>query len=234
MQDDNLGQGLIKVSATRTSGKLSEFALEAIRARIVDGSLALGEAISETSLAADLNVSKTPVREALQELKREGLVQIIAKRGTFVFEASGKLVRELSDFRLIVELAALERAMNGSWGRLVDHCEPIVTAMDDALTADTPLQYRRLDAEFHRGIVAHCANDFLKDAYASIEFRVQALRTRLSTAPENNNRTLREHHELLEAIIGRDTSRALEILSRHISETRETYLAHLENKEAKR
>ncbi len=211
----------------RAGAKLSEQALEQIRARIVDGTLALGEAISETSLAQALNVSKTPVREALQELKREGLVQIFPKRGTFVFEASPDLVRELSDFRLVLETAALERAMASAWGRLVDHLEPIVAEMTTAIADDDLPSYRRLDAALHRGIIAHCGNAFLQDAHAAIEFRVQALRTRLSTAAENNDRTMGEHQALIAAIAARDAARALEILRHHILQTRESYLSQM-------
>ncbi|MGY6697698.1 MAG: GntR family transcriptional regulator [Roseinatronobacter sp.] len=212
---------------TRPVTKLSQQALEQIRARIVDGTLALGEAISETSLAASLQVSKTPVREALQELKREGLVQIFPKRGTFVFEASPELVRELSDFRLVLETAALERAMVEAWGQLVDHLEPIVAEMHEAIAKADLARYRLLDAALHRGIIKYCGNSFLKDAHAAIEFRVQALRTRLSTASENNNRTMNEHEALIKAIADRDPPRALEILCHHISQTRESYLSQM-------
>ena len=212
---------------TRPVTKLSQHALEQLRARIVDGTLALGEAISETSLAASLQVSKTPVREALQELKREGLVQIFPKRGTFVFEASPELVRELSDFRLVLETAALERAMVEAWGQLVDHLEPIVAEMHEAIAKADLARYRLLDAALHRGIIKYCGNSFLKDAHAAIEFRVQALRTRLSTASENNNRTMNEHEALIKAIADRDPPRALEILRHHISQTRESYLSQM-------
>lgn len=214
-------------AAARTGARLSDQALEAIRARIVDGTLALGEAISETSLAQALNVSKTPVREALQALSREGLVQIYPKRGTFVFEASPELVRELSDFRLVLETAALERAMARAWGRLVDHLEPIIAAMDRAMAAGDLPGYRRLDAALHTGIIAHCGNAFLQEAHAAIEFRVQALRTRLSAAAENNRRTLAEHRALVAAIAARDAPAALNSLREHITLTRESYLAQI-------
>lgn len=217
-----------KVKVVRLAGnKLSEQAMEQIRSRIVDGRLALGESISETSLAKELNVSKTPVREALQELQREGLVQIFPKRGTFVFEASPDLVRNLSDFRLVLETAALDRAMAHAWGRLVDHLEPIVAEMGVAIeNMDLP-RYRLLDAALHRGIISHCGNDFLRDAHGTIEFRVQALRTRLSTAAENNDRTMAEHQALIMAIVARDLGKSLEILRHHIVQTRESYLAQM-------
>ncbi len=187
----------------------------------------MGEAISETSLPQSLNVSKTPVREALQELEREGLVQIFPKHGTFVFEASPGLVREISDFRLMLETVALERVMASRWGQLVDHLEPVVAALENAITADDLVVCRRLDATLHSGIMARCGNTFPEEAHAAIEFRVQALRTPLSTAADNNDRTMGEHRNLSAAIEDRDAPRALEILRNHILQTRESCLSQM-------
>ena len=74
---------------------LTEHAAEALRTRIVHGSLQFGEPFSEIALAAELGVSKTPVREALMQLQRDGLVQIHTRRGTFVFTMTAEQVREL-------------------------------------------------------------------------------------------------------------------------------------------
>lgn len=215
---------MVRKTPTKRGRKLADQALDDIRSRIIDGSIALGEAISETSLAAALNVSKTPVREALQELKREGLVQIFPKRGTYVFEASRELVQDLCEFRRILESEALERSMRMSWGRLVDHMEPIVESMATAIEDDDLRSYRKLDSEFHQGIVLYCDNRFLQEAHAAIEFRVQALRTRLSITPENNNQTLVEHQAIVASIASRDSQAAITTLESHLEQTRECYL----------
>ena len=117
--------------------------------------------------------------------------------------------------------------MANAWGRLVDHLEPIVVEMAAAIRAADLPRYRHLDAALHRGIVAHCGNAFLQDAHAAIEFRVQALRTRLSTAAENNDRTMGEHQALIAAIVAREAGRAMDILRHHILQTRESYLSQM-------
>lgn len=229
MQEEILRSTLppLGVKPTIKKEKLSEKALAEIRSRIVNGSLELGQAISETTLATELNISKTPVREALQELKREGLVQIFPKKGTYVFEVSKQLVNEISDFRLILETAALDRAMAYSWGKLIDSCEKIVNQMEKINSGEQLQKYRVLDAKLHRCIVDHSGNSFIIESYAGIEFRIQALRTRLSTASEQNSRTIKEHRELLSAIASRNKENALTLLSAHISETRNNYLSRL-------
>ena len=88
--------------APRPRGSLTTETLREIRRRIVEGELQLGEALSEAALAALLGVSKTPVREALVQLKREGLVAIYPQRGTFVFQVDKDMVRDLCDFKMCI------------------------------------------------------------------------------------------------------------------------------------
>ena len=64
---------------------LTELVVDELRTRIIDGRLRLGEALSENTLAAELGISKTPVREALLQLKLERLVDVLPQRGTYVF-----------------------------------------------------------------------------------------------------------------------------------------------------
>ena len=73
----------------------------------MDGRLALGEALSELKLAAALNVSRTPVRDALTALQLQGLIDVRPQSGSFVFMPSEEDVAELAEFRRVMELTAL-------------------------------------------------------------------------------------------------------------------------------
>lgn len=210
--------------ATRPRGALTTNALDEIRRRIVDGELQLGEALSESALARLLGVSKTPVREALVQLKREGLVNVYPQRGTFVFQVDSDMVRDICDFRRVLEGSALQRAGSQAWGQLVDAMERTVADMRNAVALRDAHQYRRLDAEFHRCLFRFCGNRLLTEAHQAIEFRIQSLRTRLSTTHENNEATLREHIAIVEALIARDLARTGELLASHIGHTEVSYL----------
>lgn len=213
-----------KLQRTRT---LTEQAADAIRARIIRGNFALGEALSENMLAAELGVSKTPVREALLQLKLEGLVDIQPQRGSFVFQMSAQEVVELSELREILETAAVLRALRRDRDGLALALGEIVSEMRAALAGGDFAAYRALDAAFHQAIIDHCGNAFLQESYAGITFRVQTLRTRLSTNSALNSTSLREHGQILAQIAAGDTARLQTLLAEHIFGTRRRYVETL-------
>jgi DNA-binding GntR family transcriptional regulator len=206
---------------------LTDQAAEAIRARIVDGELQLGEALSEIALAGELGVSKTPVREALLRLRLEGLVDILPQRGTFAFQLNGRQVAELSEFREVLEVTALRHAMQRDPQRAVCGLDAAIGAMAAVLDEDDARAYRRLDDEFHQIIVRHAANEYLSEAYGGIAFRVQALRNRLSLDSDLNVRSLAEHRGIVAAMRDGDSETACRLLRAHIGGTKSHYLAIL-------
>ena len=214
-------------SSAATRPNLTQVALDAIRDRIVEGEFEFGAAISEAALAEVLGISKTPVREALLQLKREGLVDVYPKRGTFVFDVRTEDVDSICEFRRLLECAALQNAASRSWGQLVDRLGGLVRHMQAAVENEDLPQYRQLDAQFHSSFFEFCGNPFLVDAYDLVRFRVQALRSRLSARNENNRITSAEHAYLLSLIEQRRIEAALELLTQHIARTRASYLALL-------
>ena len=207
---------------------LTEQAAESIRSRIVRGVLQCGEPLSEIALAQELGVSKTPVREALIQLKRQGLVEIHPQRGTFVFEMNAAEVRDLAEMRVILESAALRLAVERDGEALCRAWEPIVAAMQAAASPGDAEAYRVLDGAFHDAIVDAAGNAFLTDAFTGIAFRIQALRSRLSLDPSLNISSLDEHVQLLDMVRNKRSKKAADLLQSHIEGTRDRYLAVLD------
>ena len=108
------------VSLIQRPASLTEIALQQVRTAIIEGTLPLGSAISEGQLAASLGISKTPVREALAQLRMEGLVTIVPQSGTFVFTLSATEVVEICELRQTLEAAALRLALERNRSRLID------------------------------------------------------------------------------------------------------------------
>jgi DNA-binding GntR family transcriptional regulator len=198
---------------------LADQAAEQIRRRIVRGDFQLGEALSETTLAAELGVSKTPIREAFLRLKTEGLVDVQPQRGTFVFHMSAGEVRTLSEFRDVLEISALRLAMQKDAPALAAALESIVADMDRALAGDDAVGYREHDGLFHKCIIDHCGNAYLSESYATIAFRIQALRNRLSRESALNAQSLNEHRMLGEMIGRGGDAKAVAFLKKHIATT---------------
>ncbi len=206
---------------------LTDQAAEEIRARIVRGVFQLGEPLSEIALANELGVSKTPVREALMELKRQGLVEVHPQRGTFVFDMNATQVEKLSEQRAILETAALALALGKDREGLGRRWREIVEAMRQALTEEDAERYRTLDGDFHRTMFELADNPFLLEAFDLIAFRVQALRNRLSRDPDLNSTSFQEHIRLADMVAAGAVAPVDATLRGHIEWTREHYLAAL-------
>lgn len=209
----------------RGSRSLADQAAEQIRRRIVKGDFQLGEALSETALAAELGVSKTPIREAFLRLRTEGLVDIAPQRGTFVFRMSPEEVHALSECRGVLEIAALSMAMRTDAAALGADLARIVADMEHALANSDVGTYREHDSRFHDCIVRHCGNPYLAEAYAPIAFRIQTLRNLLSTDPALNARSLTEHMVISQVIASGNEEKAIELLKTHVAGTAAAYEA---------
>jgi len=204
---------------------LTEQAAEQIRSRIVGGEFELGTPLSENTLAAELGVSKTPVREALLRLKMEGLVSILPQRGTIVFDMTAGEISELGELRETMELSALRLAAGRNRAALVKVLDKLVGAMGVALAEDDAVRYRTLDAEFHQAFFERCGNRYFLSTYDSFAFRVNALRTRLSVDPALNRSSYRDHQAIAALIDSGAIEEAAARLSEHVRSTIAEYVA---------
>ncbi|WP_423209648.1 GntR family transcriptional regulator [Paracoccus yeei] len=219
---------------TRKSGHpnakqlLSQQIADRIRAAIVNAEFEFGESLSEEILAQAFEVSRTPVREALNLLQVEGLVVIVPKSGTFVYSPSEEGIADLVTFRGVLETAALRllpaAALPGLSGRLQDAC----AKMERAIADGDMRSYGKADTEFHLEIVETAGNRHLIEAYRMILGRVASLRTHLAIKAEGEpRRSFRDHRELALGILDVQGARRDElalILENHIHRTRENYL----------
>jgi DNA-binding GntR family transcriptional regulator len=212
----------------RRPKSLTEQAADEIRQRIVFGDIALGASLSENTLAAELGVSKTPVREALLQLKNEGLVSIQPQRGSFVFDMSAPEVVQLGDLRETLELAALRLAAGHDRTGLIEALREIIKKMRKALDRNDAVDYRKLDAEFHRAFFDHSGNVYLLASYLGIAFRIQALRSRLSADPMLNRSSFTDHEKLLQLVETGKIDAALSLLAKHVGGTTEDYAATID------
>jgi DNA-binding GntR family transcriptional regulator len=210
---------------------LTELVVDELRARIIDGRLRLGAALSENALAAELGLSKTPVREALLQLKLERLVEVLPQRGTYVFRLAADQVAPITELREVLELAALRAAMTRNRAALVEALGGITEDMGKALKAGDTVAYQRLDGYYHQAIVDLSGNPYFAEAYGQIGFRIQALRSRLSNEARLNRLSMKDHREMLRLIKAGDRPSVEALMRAHINNTKQHYLDILEQKD---
>jgi len=198
------------------SKSLTERALEIIRTEIIEGRHGFGSALSEITLAEELGISRTPVREALARLQQEGLVVVRPQRGTFVFQLSADEYVEICDCRTVLERAAFRKAVANDREALIKRWSAICEAMLKAREANDTAEYLRQDSAFHEGLFEHCHNRFLRDSYRLISGRMAALRTYIGAEPDHMAKSFREHFEITEAATAGDVEKGLALLEGHI------------------
>jgi DNA-binding GntR family transcriptional regulator len=218
-----------KMKRIKAPDSLCDIAATAIREAIITGRYGLGEAISENSLSELLGISKTPIREALANLKHEGLVSIIPRKGTFVFTLSVDDVAQLGFYRFALESTALELAMEGHRKDLLTALKSICATMTAAREQGKTREYLELDGKFHDAIVSRCDNVYLKEGYQAIAGRTAALRTHLSQHPTHTDKSMNEHIEMIALLEQGDLAGATTILKKHVTRGERTYADGIED-----
>ncbi len=203
-----------------------------LREAVMRGDFTLGEALSELKLAAAFGVSRTPVREALTTLQREGLIDIRPQSGSFVFLPSEEDVAELAEFRSMVEVQALRLACARRREPLMAQLKAAADDMDAALALDERSAVAAADGRLHQAIVDNSANAYLRSAYRLVAGRVGALRTHnLVVTGASHARSQGEHRAFIAALAKGDLALAEDVLSEHIWRMRLAYRATLARRE---
>jgi len=202
---------------------LRELALEYLRNCIIDGSLKMGQILSERKISEELGVSKSPVREALAQLRNEGLVSIEPQKGARVFSLSELEVAQICDFRQAIEMAAFELALQRDPDGFADKIQRVVVKMERERARGNEKAYLSLDTAFHHLIFEHAGNDYLTESYTRYIGKIAALRTHLAKLPKHTELSFDEHKRIAVAIREGDRAKIKSLLTEHIDRTRLAY-----------
>lgn len=194
---------------------LSEVALTAIRDAIMLGRLAPGEAINQVDLARQLGISRSPLREALRQLEKEGLVSHVPYRGTIVAPLTARHVAELQSLRRLLEGFALEQLVRNGTEADLELLERLVQQMERYAENGDAAELTRADAAFHDNIFRLSRHELL---YSVWQTHLQQLR-RVLALRNRLNPDLRSlvalHAELVQALRSRDLERVLRCYEAH-------------------
>lgn len=216
-----------------TPKSLGTIVAQRLREAIIDGQFALGAMIPEETLASSFGVSRTPVREALNQLQLIGLVTVRPQRGSYVFEPSEQDVGELCEFRCVIEPAAAEFAWRHDREATIAAVSSAIADMNAARKQKDAVRYSRADTRLHEAFVNHCGNPYLQAAYATAGARIAALRTHLSAPGDVLHPSgYEQHKQLLELFRSGDFQAFGELMRKHAAGTRDSYLASLKRRGA--
>lgn len=196
---------------------LSDIATDSIRNAIIRGDFKMGQPITEASLSTSLNISKTPVREALSKLESEGLVVSEKNKGYKVFSLSKDEYIELSELRFALESQALRYGFDREPLIMIENLEVVLKEMENYLTVVDRETYQSLDNDFHHVFFKSCGNSAITSVYDKHQSVIMATRLRNLKKENVSKHTSFEQHKLLkEILIAGNIDDAVKLLEKHI------------------
>jgi DNA-binding GntR family transcriptional regulator len=174
-----------------------------------------GDRFSENEVAARLGVSRTPVREALFRLEREGFIAVSSRNGWSVKPFDFRLFENLYDVRVILELAATRRICEREQTPDLAALEAVWLLEPDRRERD-PQAMCALDEDFHRSLVAAGGNEELTRIHGEVTERIRIIRRLDFTQSERIDATYDEHAQILRKIARRRADEVALLLRAHI------------------
>lgn len=195
---------------------LSQFAYDKIERAIISAKLDFGEPLSENALATALNISKAPVRTALLELQRKGLVDIVPQSGCYVTVPGSEQIHQLLEARVIFETNSLKIAMREDTSELIQELEASWKGLQDGFETEDWMQCQACDIHFHRSIVKASGNQYMLDSYDNIIPLMNAMMTRFMLTQTRKNKSINDHPVIIDFIRDDNLSAANRLLKKHI------------------
>ncbi|MBO1331004.1 GntR family transcriptional regulator [Streptomyces sp. VRA16 Mangrove soil] len=202
-------------------GPLRERVYEALLELIITRTLPPGAHLVETELAAQLGVSRQPVRETLQRLSTEGWVDLRPAQGAFVHEPTEYEADQLLAVRTLLETEAVRLAAGRADARSVAQLEKLCAAGEQAVAEDDVEGAVALNAQLHGAVMELAGNAVLAGLAAQVDRRVRWYYT--PVARQRGHQSWAEHRELIAALAEGDADRAAEVMRVHTEHTRTSY-----------
>ena len=206
---------------------LHEQVAQRLRQMLVENRIPPGAKLNERELCEALNVSRTPLREAIKMLAAEGLVELVPNRGAIAIALTEADVVNTFEVMAGLESQSGELAAQRITDEELAEIRALHFEMMAAYTRGDLSAYYSLNARIHRAINAAAKNPVLTATYNQVNARLQALRFRSNQDGSKWKRAVGEHEKMIEALSTRDPAAMREVLLTHLTNKRNTVLEQL-------
>jgi DNA-binding GntR family transcriptional regulator len=210
---------------------LHEEVADRLRVLIMQGDLQPGERLNERVLCERLNVSRTPMREAMKVLATEKLVELSPNRGAAVIRLSARDVMQLFEVMAALEGLSGELAAKHHTKAQLDEIRALHFEMLAAHARRDLPNYYRLNKSIHEAINQCAGNDVLVDTYRSVNTRIQHLRFKSNFVQEKWDAAVREHEAMLKALTERDEKTLRALLEQHLLNKRDAVIEGIKSQQ---
>jgi len=209
------------------SRPIREIAYEVLKKAIITGEIPAGERIVETDYADRLHISRTPLREALRKLERDGLVEYVMRRGVVVRAFTIEDVREIYTIRNALEMLTLPAIIENATAEDIQSLRDKLAEMDKLQEKDDVEGLSPLARDFHWQLTSICKQKRILRVIEGQDEYIRRFSAMSIRQEERRTAAHEEHHLLVDYVEARDLAKFTELTRRHIERSMENCLAAL-------
>jgi len=207
------------LGALRASTRIVDAVQAALRGAILDGALRAGEQLSVPELARRLNVSRSPVREAVLGLVAQGLAVEQPRRGVVVATVDPAGLLSIHEMRIFLEAGAARFCAERAAATTVKALRALLREQEGAVKSADAAGYFRTNAALHRAIAEGAGNERLAQTLGVLEDQMRIALREVAASRAHMREGLAEHRAVVEAIAAHDANAAEQRMRRHIEST---------------
>ncbi|HPZ77152.1 MAG TPA: GntR family transcriptional regulator [Thermosynergistes sp.] len=193
-----------------------DLAYEEIKRLILDGKLSGDMPISENVLANMLDISRTPVRDALRRLEMDGFVRVIPNQGVVIREVSISEVKEIYDMRIALEEFVVRELADGLSDEDFRNLEAILKKQEEACEKRDAVAFHEEDRKFHDYLMRAYGNAMITNFIARLRDRIEGINVNMLKTPGNMQLFYGEHKRIFEALRKRSGEEAAKEMDKHL------------------
>jgi DNA-binding GntR family transcriptional regulator len=203
------------IRGAKTAASLAEQAYHALREQILDLRLLPGQLLAEHELAAQLGMSRTPVREAITRLRQEGLLTTVPRKGVIVTIPTVEAMREIYEIIIGIEGQAVRIAAARADAATIQQLEGVVAEQEAALAADDLGAWTRADRRFHDLLIEAAGNRRMRELMRQFDGQLHRMRVATIHLRPKPFLSTQDHRTVVEAIRARDDESAYRLHIAH-------------------
>jgi len=206
-----------------------KMAIDFIRTNIVEDRIKPNEKISMRQISSDLNISTTPIREAVRKLESEGLIILIPRIGFKVKQYNREKIEEIYTVRKILELYAIKLACKKITKKEIIKIKNINNKLSEILSEDKKniLEVKKLNEAFHFTIYQASKNHTICEIIQNLWYRISGLFFQIFANPEQGKTTFKEHQDIIQALEEKNIEKAVQLLDKHLNLNKEILLSYI-------
>jgi DNA-binding GntR family transcriptional regulator len=196
---------------------LADWVTASLREAILHGCFEPGEKLDQDCIAEELEVSRTPVREAMRRLESEGFVEVRPHHGAFIAKVSQQDIREVYEIRRLLEAEVVRQVTPVMPESVLDELDRSLTETQAQFEAGDSAKHFESDVYFHETLAGFVENELLKEVLDGLTNRISIVRRFAQLQPGPHLvESFKEHRAILQAMREHDSEEAAELMRVHL------------------